>query len=93
MDALAAINAVPACDDVIEADGHQCRIFPNPSKEDFTIECAGMQLIEVFSMDGRLVKRIQAEGPVHQLKGLMNGTYLVKITTDDGVIVNKVMNL
>ena len=93
VDALAAINAVPACDDVIEADGHQCRIFPNPSKEDFTIECAGMQLIEVFSMDGRLVKRMQAEGPVHQLKGLMNGTYLVKITTDDGVIVNKVMNL
>lgn len=54
---------------------------------------AEIMVLKVFRMDGRLVKRMQAEGPVHQLKGLMNGTYLVKITTDDGVIVNKVMKL
>lgn len=59
----------------------------------FAQEQIKIMVLKVFRMDGRLVKRIQAEGPVHQLKGLMNGTYLVKITTDDGVIVNKVMKL
>ena len=93
IDALAAVNAVPTWNDVIEVDGHQDHIFPNPSKDVFTIECEGMHLIEVFGMDGRLVKHIQTASPVHQLKGLTSGTYLVKITTDDAVIVKKVVKL
>lgn len=65
IDALAAVNAVPTWNDVIE----------------------------VFGMDGQLVKHIQTASPVHQLKGLTSGTYLVKITTDDAVIVKKVVKL
>ncbi len=93
IDALAAVNAVPTWNDVIEVDGHQGHIFPNPSKDVFTIECEGMHLIEVYGMDGQLVKHIQTASPVHQLKGLTSGTYLVKITTDDAVIVKKVVKL
>lgn len=65
IDALAAVNAIPTWNDVIE----------------------------VFGMDGQLVKHIQTASPVHQLKGLTSGTYLVKITTDDAVIVKKVVKL
>ena len=93
VDALAAVNAVTEWNDVIETVKHQAHIFPNPSTDEFTIECEGMRRIEVFSMDGRLVKSLQTESPVHQLVGLMNGTFLVKITTVDGVIVKKVVKL
>ena len=93
VDALAAVNAVTAWDDVIETEKHQAHVFPNPSTDDFTIECEGMCQIEVFSMDGQLVKSLHTERPVHQLIGLMNGTFLVKITTIDGVIVKKVVKL
>ena len=93
VDALAAVNAVTAWDAIVEAPTDQVRIFPNPSTKDFTIECKGMHQIEVFRMDGRLVKRIQTASPVQQLEGLPNGTYLIKITTNEGVIVKKAVRL
>lgn len=93
VDALAAVNAVTEWNDIAETPKDRACIFPNPSTKDFTIECEGMHRIEVFSMDGRLVKCIETESPVHQLIGLMNGTFLVKITTIDGVIVKKVVKL
>ena len=93
VDALAAVNAVPEWTGVNESNEGSCHIFPNPSNNIFTIECEGMRQIEIYTMDGRLVKSVQTESPVHQLKGLMNGTYLVKITTDKKVIVKKAMKL
>lgn len=80
-------------DGVFATDERQACIFPNPSTEDITVTCEGMHQIEVFSMEGRLVKSIQTASPVHQLNGLMNGTYLVKITTEKGVIVKKAVKL
>ena len=91
LDALAAVNAVNY--DEITENNQTSFIYPNPSTGDFTIECEGMRQIEIFSMDGRLIKRIETESPVQQLHGLMNGTFLVKITTVDGVIVKKVVKL
>ena len=93
LDALAAVNAVSDWDGTTESTEDQLLIFPNPSYDDFTIQCKGMRQIEVFTMDGRLLKSIQTESPVHQLNGLMNGTFLVKITTNDGVIVKKIVKL
>lgn len=93
VDALAAVNAVTAWDDIAEAPMDQVCIFPNPSTKDFTIECEGMKQIVVFSMDGRLVKRIQTESSVQQLEGLPNGTFLIKITTDEGMMVKKAVKL
>lgn len=92
IDALAAVEAV-GFDATNETQTTQALIYPNPSTSDFIIEYNGMRQVEVFSMDGRLVKSIQTASPVHQLKGLTNGTYLVKITTDDRVIVKKVVKL
>ena len=93
IDALAAVNAVPAWDGMSESSHIQANIFPNPSTGNFTIQCEGMTLIEVFAMDGRLVKRIQTESPVQQMNGLPNGTYLIRISTNDKMIVSKVVNL
>ena len=88
LDALAAVNTVNF-EATSETTMQQVQVYPNPSTGNFTIQCEGMQHIEVFTMDGRLVKSVKTESPVHQLNGLTNGTYLVKITTNDGVIVIK----
>ena len=93
VDALAAVNTTPEWTGVNESNEGSCHIFPNPSKNYFTIECEGMQRIEIFTMDGRQVQDIKTASPAHQLHGLTSGTYLVKITTDDAVIVNKVVKL
>lgn len=90
IDALAAVNAI-TFEDVNETASQQALIYPNPSTGDFTILCEGMERIEVFSMDGRLLMSINAESPVQQLDGLMNGTFLVKITTLGGMIVRKIV--
>lgn len=92
IDALAAVNAVDDYDNLPESH-QEAAVYPNPSTGEFTIQCEGMTLIEVFGMDGRLLKSIQTESPVQQLNGLPNGTMLVKITTNDNVIVKKIVKL
>ena len=92
IDALAAINAI-TFEDINETASRQAMVYPNPSTGDFTIQCEGMKLVEVFSIDGRLVKSIPTESPVYQLRGLTNGTFLVKITTSNEVIVKKIVRL
>ena len=92
IDALAAVNAVGP-DAISETASQQALVYPNPSNDYFTIQCEGMKQIEVFSMDGRLIKSVTTKSPVHQLDGLMNGTFLLKITTTDGVMVTKLVKL
>jgi len=89
VDAMAAVNAIVS--ESVKESTMKAAVYPNPSNGDFTIQCEGMKQIEVFSMDGRLVKSIQTESPIYQLQGLTNGTFLVKITTDDGVTVQKIV--
>ena len=49
-----------------------------------TIECKGMTEVTVFSMDGRLLKHLFADGQC-RIDGLDKGVYLLRIAT-----VNKV---
>lgn len=92
IDALAAVNAVSP-DAISETASQQALVYPNPSNDCFTIQCEGMKRIEVYSMDGRLIKSVTTKSPVHQLDGMMNGTFLLKITTSDGVMVTKLVKL
>lgn len=92
IDALAAVNAVGP-DAISETASQQALVYPNPSNDCFTIQCEGMKRIEVYSMDGRLIKSVTTKSPVHQLDGMMNGTFLLKITTTDGVMVTKLVKL
>ena len=90
IDALAAVNAV-GYDATGETAPQQALVYPNPSNSVFTVQCEGMHQIEVFSMDGRLLQTIQTESPVQQLNDLPNGTFLLKLTTTDGVIVKRIV--
>ena len=92
IDALAAVNAIEF-EAVGKSSAQQALVYPNPSTGDFTIQCEGMKRIEIYSMNGSVLKSINTESPVLQLHGLKNGTFLIKITTTDRVIMKKIVKL
>ena len=68
-------------------------IFPNPASDKVTIQCAGMTLIEVYSAEGKLVQRIQAEDDTYQLVGLESGVYMLRIRKGDETLVRRVVKM
>ena len=75
---------------VDENDG-KVNIFPNPTSDKVTIECAGMTLIEVYSAEGKLVRRIKVEGDAYQLDGLENGVYTIRIQSGHDIFVRRII--
>ena len=92
VDALAAVNAVPAWDRV-EEQSLMAEIFPNPSSGSFTIACEGLKQVSVYSVDGRLVKAFEVNGLRCCIEGLERGVYLVKIETGRGCVVRRVVKM
>lgn len=77
VDALAAIEAVQTYNGFAENDV-KATIYPNPSADVFTIRCEGMRHVEVYSVDGKLMKSQSTTGPQCQISGLDSGVYVVK---------------
>ena len=73
-----------------EADDN-INIFPNPTTDMVTIQCVGMTLIEVYSAEGKLVKRIKVNEDDCQLDGLENGIYTVRILRDNDIFVRRII--
>jgi serine protease AprX len=92
VDALAAINAVPDWDDISE-NTLNVNIFPNPTYDNITIRCEGMRQIEIYSIDGRLVKSLSVNGSECLIGRLESGVYLVKIETNKGTFTKKIMKM
>lgn len=91
LDALAAVNAVNY--DNLAESCHEATIYPNPSSNDFTVILDGMLSVSVFTLEGRLLRTIEASGKECRIESLPNGVYLLKINTKDGVIVNKIVKM
>ena len=73
-----------------ENDG-KVTIFPNPTSDKVTIQCAGMTLIEMYSAEGKLVRRIEVDEDTFQLEGLENGLYTVRILKGDDIFVRSII--
>ena len=91
VDALAAVNAVQAWDGIAEQNDNQALVFPNPSQDAFTVQCDDMTRIEVFSMDGRLVKTIDPNGSQCHIEGLENGVYVLQINSGGRKLVQRIV--
>ena len=91
LDALTAVNAVDP--DVVSETQNEIGVYPNPSKGDFTIVGEGINSISVFSVEGKLLKTIEVNGNECHINGLPNGVFVLKIDTDQGVIVNKIVKM
>ena len=88
---MAAVNAVDY--DGVEEIRNEAQIYPNPSTGDFTVSGKGIHRVSVFSIEGKLLKTIEVNGNECRIEGLMYGVYLLKIDTESGVIVNKIVKL
>jgi len=73
-----------------EADGNVA-IFPNPTTDKVTIQCTGMTLIEVYSTEGKLVKRVEVDGNDCQLEDLEHGIYTVRILRGNDIFVRSII--
>ena len=91
LDALAAVNAVDP--DVLSETQNEIGVYPNPSKGNFTIVGEGINSVSVISVEGKLLKTIVVNGNECHINGLPNGIFVLKIDTDNGVIVNKIVKM
>lgn len=66
------------------------KIYPNPATDYVTVEGNGVKAVEIYSLAGALVASEKAENTV-SVSDLAKGTYLVKVTTTDGVKVEKLI--
>ena len=91
LDALAAVNAVDP--DVLSETQNEIGVYPNPSKGNFTIVGEGINSVSVISVEGKLLKTIVVNGNECHINGLPNGIFVLKIDTNQGVIVNKIVKM
>ena len=92
VDALAAVNAVPTWDGIKET-ALNANLFPNPTRDNVTIQCEGMRQVEIYSIDGRLVQSLSVNGSECLIEGLESGVYMVRIGTDEGSVVRKMVKM
>ena len=74
-------------------NGGEVNIFPNPTSDKVTIQSTGMTLIEVYTVEGKLVQRVKVEGDAYQLDGLENGIYTLRIYKDEETFVRRIVKL
>lgn len=79
----------------IEEAGFELLMYPNPARNSFNVESSSpLESIRVFSQTGQLVKLVSGEMNnrlVVDLSDLAEGIYMVEVTTEKGVQVNRLI--
>ena len=91
LDALAAVNAVDP--DVVSETLGKIAVYPNPSTGYFTLFDDGINSVSIFSIEGKSLKTIEVDGSECHIDDLPNGVFVLKIDTDQGIIVNKIVKM
>ena len=85
-------NYVSANVDAIGENSDNVALYPNPTKDNVTIEANGMSRITVVSLLGQMVFDTEVNADVYTLNmsQFNNGMYMVRIYTESGVTVKRV---
>ena len=65
-------------------------VYPNPATNSVNVMGEGIQQVQILDMDGRTIMTFN-EGGQLGIGSLANGIYLVRIVTDNGVQMNKII--
>lgn len=94
VDNIAFAGTVSGVNEVLQNSNFQ--IFPNPSYQNevnFVLDKETINSIEIYSIEGKLVKQISYSNNNNQLKfdiaDLSKGQYFIKAITADGVLTKK----
>ena len=77
------------CSGVAENPAHTLTLSPNPVSELLSLDASDLSLVEVFSMDGRMVMRLEKGFETLNVSGLAKGSYLLKVTMSDGSVATQ----
>ena len=79
-------------DDVVENSIIQVKVYPNPAEGFVNVAAEGLQNITLIDMMGRIVKEQSASqsATVVDLSNLPTGLYFLRVTTDNGVALQRV---
>jgi len=68
-------------------------VFPNPAAEKLTIECTGQSEIEIFNIEGQLLKRLTTSdiSTTVDLSDLSGGIYIIKARNRKGIAIKKLI--
>lgn len=65
-------------------------IYPNPVNDKLNIEGEGIQMVEMFDVNGRNVLTTLQAGQI-DLSSLANGVYVVRVTAAEGICTEKIV--
>jgi hypothetical protein len=67
------------------------KLYPNPANNEITIECEQLSMIEIFNIQGYLLKTIKINSYMMNIdiSGFANGMYFVKLVTEEGITIKK----
>ena len=77
--------------DELERLAQKVSIFPNPTSGSVTVRCPGMNQVEIYSAEGRLVKRLLVNDDVCQIDDLESGIYMIRIMENEDTLVRKLV--
>jgi hypothetical protein len=76
----------------VEEYTSETAIYPNPATDMINISTDNqVQRVEIFNMQGQLVKVETGEVTRVSVKDLANGLYTLKLTTDNGTSMHKII--
>ena len=82
------LHAPYSSDGVKELESNSVTIFPNPTTNRFTVEGQGLNHVAVFNTMGQKVYEMSCQGESVDinLNNVETGVYVVRISTDNGVV-------
>ena len=66
-------------------------LYPNPVANQIFISSENVQKVEIYNLLGTLVKTIEKNTQTIDVSNLPSGNYIVKITTDQGMVTKKIV--
>jgi len=73
-----------------ESAVHNIGVYPNPVKGTLNIQSDNVQMVEIYNMQGQLVK-MQGNSSTISMSDLASGLYMVRIQTAEGVCTQKIV--
>ena len=77
----------------IENSAISASIYPNPSRDNFTIVCDNMTYIAVYNVIGNKIMESNIDSNNYVINGLVSGVYFVDIKTTEGNTVKRIVKL
>lgn len=77
----------------IENSAISASIYPNPSRDNFTIVCDDMTYIAVYNVIGNKIMESNVDSNNYVINGLVSGVYFVDIKTTEGNTVKRIVKL